>query len=123
MQALSPAHPARHVAVKGASQMLKTQVALNAMMAWIDKAPSNILALEPSLSLAKRLSSRITKNIEAVPALSKKIAAPRSRDSRNTLDTKEYPGGQILITTAGSAANLAEVPVKYGYAVNCRIGS
>lgn len=113
MQALSPAHPARRVAVKGASQMLKTQVALNAIMAWIDKAPSNILALEPSLNLAKRLSGRIDKNIKAV--LANKVAAPRSRDSRNTLDTKEFPGGQLLITTAGSAANLAEVPVKYGY--------
>ncbi|MCK6435982.1 phage terminase large subunit family protein [Rivihabitans pingtungensis] len=115
MRSLSPDHPARRVVVMGASQMLKTQVALNWFGALIHTAPSNILALEPSLNLAKRLSGRIGKTIDAVPVLRGKVAPPRSRDSRNTIDTKEFTGGTLMITTAGAAANLAEVSARYVY--------
>ncbi|WP_199102379.1 phage terminase large subunit family protein, partial [Aquitalea sp. ASV11] len=107
MRCLSPAHPCRRVVVMGASQMLKTQVALNWMGALIHMAPGNIMALEPTLHIAKRLSDRIEKNIACVPELRARVAEPRSRDSRNTMDTKQYPGGSLFITTAGSAANLA----------------
>lgn len=115
MRCLSPSHPCRRVVVMGASQMLKTQVFLNWMGALIHMAPGNILALEPSLNLAKRLSGRISKTIDAVPVLQGKVAAPRSRDSKNTIDTKEYAGGSLYITTAGSAANLAEIAARYLY--------
>ncbi|MCG8991807.1 phage terminase large subunit family protein [Laribacter hongkongensis] len=115
MRVLSPGHPCRRVVVMGASQMLKTQVFLNWMGAVIHMAPGNMLALEPSLNLAKRLSSRIEKTISAVEPLQQKVAPARSRDSKNTVDTKEFSGGTIYITTAGSAANLAEVPARYLY--------
>ena len=51
MRCLSPAHPCRRVVVMGASQMLKTQVALNWMGALIHMAPGNIMALEDKDSL------------------------------------------------------------------------
>ncbi|NHR08079.1 phage terminase large subunit family protein [Chromobacterium haemolyticum] len=115
LRKLSPEDPCRRVVVMGASQMLKTQVALNWMCSLIHMAPGNILALEPSLSVAKRLSDRIEKNIDCVPELRAKVPPARSRDSRNTMDTKQFPGGSLFITTAGSAANLAEVSVRYLY--------
>ena len=99
MRCLSPAHPCRRVVVMGASQLLKTQVALNWMGASIHLAPGNMLALEPSLSLAKRLSGRIGKTISEVPVLRERVSAPRSRDSRNTLDTKEFNGGTLFINS------------------------
>lgn len=113
LQCLSPGHPATRVVVMAASQMLKTQVFINAALGWIDHAPANILALEPTDKLAKRLSSRVGKAIEACDAVKEKVAKPRSRDSRNTMDTKEFDGGTLYITTAGAAANLAEVPARY----------
>ena len=115
MRALSPEHPCKRVVVMGASQMLKTQVFLNWMGGVIHMAPANMLALQPSLGLAKRLSSRIGKTIDAVPVLRDKVATPRSRDSRNTVDTKEFSGGTLYITTAGSTANLAEIAARYLY--------
>ena len=54
-------HPARRVVVKGASQMLKTQVALCWLMASAHRAPANMLVLEPTTDLAKRLSARVQK--------------------------------------------------------------
>ncbi len=115
MRCLSPLHPCRRVVVMGASQLLKTQVGLNWIGASIHQAPANILALLPTLSISKRVSARISETIKSVPELRARVAEPRSRDSRNTVDTKEFDGGTLYITTAGSASNLAEIPARYVY--------
>lgn len=115
MRALSPASPYRRVVVMGASQMLKTQVALNWIGASIHQAPGNILALFPTEKLVKRVSHRLGETIKAVPVLNERVAAPRSRDSRNTLDTKEFDGGTIYLATARSASNLSEISCRYVY--------
>lgn len=115
MRALSPSHPCRRVVVMGPSQLLKTQVAMNWIGACIHQAPGNILTLLPTLPLAKRVSSRLADTIKLVPELRERVAEPRSRDARNTTDTKEFIGGALYITTAGSASNLAEIPARYVY--------
>ena len=115
MRCLSPAHPCKRVVTMVASQLMKTQIALNWIGGLIHMVPSNILTLLPSLSLAKRVSSRIGKTIKATPVLRERVAATRSRDSRNTMDTKEFEGGSLYVTTAGSAANLAELSARYIY--------
>ena len=115
MRCLSPGHPAKRVVTKVASQMMKTQIALNWIGSIIHQAPANILTLLPSLGLAKRVSGRIDKTIKVTPVLRDRVAQSRSRDSRNTLDTKEFEGGTLYATTAGSAANLAEVSARYVY--------
>ncbi|WNN38481.1 phage terminase large subunit family protein [Pseudomonas inefficax] len=115
MRCLSPAHPCKRVVTKVASQLMKTQIALNWIGALIHMAPSNILTLLPSLALAKRVSSRIGKTIDATPELKERVATSRSRDARNTMDTKEFQGGTLYATTAGSAANLSELSARYIY--------
>lgn len=115
MQVLSPGHPCTRVVVMAASQMLKTQTAMNWLMASVDAAPANILALMPSGDLAARLSARINKTINATPRVTELFAKPRTREGKNTDSTKEFRGGTLHIATAGSAANLAEIPARYGY--------
>ncbi|HAL68767.1 MAG TPA: terminase [Pseudomonas sp.] len=115
MRCLSPAHPCKRVVTMVASQLMKTQIALNWIGALIHMSPSNILTLLPSLALAKRVSARIGKTIAATPELRARVAASRSRDARNTMDTKEFEGGTLYATTAGSASNLAELAAKYIY--------
>ncbi|SDJ60893.1 phage terminase large subunit family protein [Pseudomonas indica] len=115
MRCLSPLDPHKRVVTMVASQMMKTQIALNWIGGCIHMAPANILALLPSEKLARRVSSRIDKTIKVVPELYERVAKPRSRDSRNTLDTKEFEGGTLYCTTAGSAANLAELSARYVY--------
>ena len=112
MRALSDNHPCKRVVVKGASQMLKTQVGLNWFACSVHQSPSNFLWILPTGKLQKRTSTRISKTIEAVPELKERVAAPRARDSVNTMDTKEYIGGALTIVTAGAAANLSEVPAR-----------
>ena len=115
MRVLSPSHPSTRVVVMGASQLLKTQSAMNWIMASVDGAAANVLALMPTLDLARRLSSRINNTIKATPRVRHLFAEPRSRHGKNTDDTKTFRGGTIYISTAGSAANLAEIPARYGY--------
>ncbi|MDP4300358.1 phage terminase large subunit family protein [Leptothrix discophora] len=113
LQVLSPVDPTARVVARVASQMLKTQVFICAALGWIDTAPANIIALEPTDGLAKRLSARFAKAADACEPVRAKLAAPRSRDKRNTIDAKEFDGGTLYITTAGSDANLAEIPARY----------
>lgn len=115
LQVLSPGHPCKRVVTRAASQMLKTQTAINWLLASIHQAPANILALEPNDTLAKRLSARFKKSIADIPEVRAAVAQPRSRDSRNTMDTMEFKGGALHVLTSGSAANLAEITVRYLY--------
>lgn len=115
MRCMSPGHPAKRVVTMVASQLMKTQIALNWIGGCIHMAPANILMLLPSLGLSKRVSGRVGKTIGAVKVLRERVASSRSRDARNTIDTKEFDGGTLYITTAGSAANLAELSARYIY--------
>ena len=113
MRALSPASPTRRVVVMGASQLLKTQTMMNFLMAVADQAPSNALVLMPNGFLAERLALRIDNTIKSTPRVAGRFAKPRSREGKNTNTTKTFRGGTLYIATAGSAANLAEIPARY----------
>ena len=115
LRCLSPGHPARRVVIKGASQMLKTQVGMNFLAGMAHKRPANMLVLEPTTPLAKRLSARVAKTIRDVPELGAIFAKARSRDSRNSTFTKSFEGGDMHIATFGSAANLRELSAPYVY--------
>lgn len=113
MRCLSADHPCKEVAVMVASQMFKTQIGLNWLSSTIHQSPSNFIWLMPTGGLQKRISGRIDKTIKAVPVLRDLVAKPNSRDAKNNQDTKEYMGGTLFIFTAGSAANISEVPARY----------
>lgn len=113
MQWLSAQHPCKRVVLMGASQMLKTQVALNWFGSCVHQAPSNFLWIVPTGTLVKRASGRIDKTIRAIPVLEKRVAGKRSRDASNNLTTKEFTGGTLHVLTAGAAANLSEVSARY----------
>lgn len=112
MRWLSDDHPCKRVALMGASQMLKTQVGLNWLMATIHQSPSNFLWLVPTGKLHKRAAARIDKTIAAIPQVRERVAKPHSRDSNNNNDIKEYSGGALYLATAGAAANLSELSVR-----------
>lgn len=113
-QVLSPGHPCKRVVAKVASQMFKTQTAINWIGACIHRAPANILALQPTDGLAKRFSARVSQAIRNVRVLRECVSEQKSRDKRNTTQAKDFKGDATLyINTAGAAANLAEITVRY----------
>jgi phage terminase large subunit GpA-like protein len=113
MRWLSASHPCKRVVVKGASQMLKTQVALNFLGERVHQRPKNFLWLVPTGKLHKRAVARIDKVIRAVDVLRERFAKPTSRGAKNNNDIKEYPGGALYLATAGAAANLSELSATY----------
>ena len=112
MRCLSDNHPCHTVVAKVASQMFKTQICLNWFGSTVHQSPSNFLWLMPTGKLHKRIAGRIDKTIKAVDVLCERVAKPSSRVATNNQDTKEYIGGTLFIATAGSAANLSEVPAR-----------
>jgi phage terminase large subunit GpA-like protein len=95
-----------------ASQMMKTQIALNWICCSIDQSPYNFIYMMPTGNLQERISTRIQEVFDEVPNMIGKVAKKNSRDSKNTIKLKEFIGGKLYIETAGAAANLKEVSAR-----------
>ena len=114
MDALSPRLAYQRVVFMKGSQQGATEAAANWIGYVIHHAPGPMLAVQPSVELAKRFSQqRIDPLIEESPALREKVAPARSRDSGNTVLSKEFPGGILVMTGANSAVGLRSMPVRY----------
>lgn len=116
LDSLSPSSPVQRVVWQAGAQVAKTQSGLNWLGSIVDMWPGPTLLVTPTLELSKKMSKqRIGPMIESTPALKKKIAESRSRDSGNTLFEKEFPGGMLILTGANSAAGLRSMPIRFLY--------
>ena len=101
------------VLMKGA-QIGGTECGQNWIGYIIDQAPGPMLVVQPTVELAKRFSKqRLAPLIDSSPCLNTKVKPARSRDSGNTLFSKEFPGGVLMLTGANSAVGLRSMPVRY----------
>jgi len=83
----------------------------------IHHAPGPVMVCQPTVDMAKRLSKqRLSDMIEQSPALKELIGDARSRDSSNTMLSKEFPGGVMILTGANSATGLRSAPCRYVFA-------
>jgi len=70
--------------------------------------------VQPTVELAKRNSrQRIDPLIEESAALRDKVKPARSRDAGNTMLSKEFAGGILIMTGANSAVGLRSTPARY----------
>ena len=113
MDALSPSDPARRVVFMKSAQVGATEAGNNWLGFCIHRAPGPFLLVQPTTELAKRLSQqRVDPLIEESPALRDLVAPSRARDSGNTVLSKRFPGGVLLITGANSAVGLRSMPAR-----------
>ena len=114
MDALSPSHPARRVVVMKSAQVGFTEGG-NCWIGYvIHHAPGPMLAVQPTVELAKRFSrQRIEPLIVESPALRERVKPSRARDAGNTVLSKEFPAGLLIITGANSAVGLRSMPARY----------
>jgi len=76
--------------------------------------PAPTLAVQPTVELAKRFSrQRIDILLEETPALRDRVAPARARDSGNTMLSKEFPGGILVLTGANSAVGLRSITARF----------
>jgi phage terminase large subunit GpA-like protein len=114
MDCLSSTSAVQRVVMMFAAQTGKTEAGANWLGYVIDHAPGPMLMVQPTVDMAKRLSKqRLESLINDTPVLSEKIAPARSRDSGNTMFSKEFPGGMMILTGANSATGLRSTPCRY----------
>ena len=114
MDALSPSHPARRVVLMKSAQVGVTEGGNNWIGYVIHHAPGPMLAVQPTVELAKRFSrQRIEPLIAESPALRERVKPSRARDAGNTVLSKEFPAGLLVITGANSAVGLRSMPARY----------
>ena len=107
MDCLSSESPVQRVVMMFAAQTGKTEAGSNWLGYVIDHAPGPMLCVQPTIEMAKRLSKqRLESMITETPVLAAKIAPARSRDSGNTMFSKEFSGGIMLMAGANSATGL-----------------
>ena len=114
MDALSPSHPAQRISFMKAAQVGATEAGNNWIGFVIHQAPGPMLAVQPTVELAKRNSrQRIDPLIDESPDLRERVKPARSRDAGNTMLSKEFAGGILIMTGANSAVGLRSTPARY----------
>ena len=95
------------------SQVGATELLLNVLGYHINQDPCPIMCLQPTIEMGRAFSKdRLAPMLSASPALKDAVKEPRSRDSENTVLHKKFPGGNLTITGANSAASLASRPIR-----------
>lgn len=101
------------VVVMSSAQVGKTEIINNVIGFHIHQDPAPILLVQPTIEMAETWSKdRLAPMLRDTPALKGLVKDPRSRDSGNTLRQKQFPGGQIAMAGANSAASLSSRPVR-----------
>jgi phage terminase large subunit GpA-like protein len=114
MDCLSPSSHWQRVALMKGAQIGGTECG-NCWIGYVvHQAPGPMMAVAPTVELAKRNSKqRIDPLIEESEVLRELVKEHRSRDSGNTVLSKEFPGGVLILTGANSAVGLRSMPARY----------
>lgn len=102
------------VVVKSSAQIGKSEVLLNVVGRFAQLDPCSIMIIQPTLELAQDFSkSRLAKMIadtkSITPLFYEKL---KSRDANQTILSKFFTGGRVVLTGANSPANLASRPIR-----------
>lgn len=112
MDAVSDANVHTVVTMKGA-QVGYTAILGNALGYFAHQDPASVLMVQPTVEMSEAWSKeRFAPMIRDTPALTKLFTDPTSRDSKNTLRMKQYPGGFVAIIGANAPAGLASRPIR-----------
>lgn len=114
MDQLSPHAPTQRVVFMKGAQVGGTEAGNNWIGYVIHMTPGPMMAVAPTVEMAKRNSKqRIDPLLEDSKELKARVKAARSRDSGNTVLSKEFPGGVLIMTGANSAVGLRSMPARY----------
>lgn len=113
MDDLSATSMVEKIVFVAGAQVGKTEAGNNWIGYVIDMSPGPMLAVQPTVDIAKRFSKqRLQPLIDESPRLREKVRPSRERDSGNTLTSKEFVGGLLLLAGANSSAGLRSMPIR-----------
>lgn len=101
------------VVVMSCSQIGKSDIMNNVIGRYAHLAPAPIMMIQPTIELAQDYSkSRISPMLRDTKVLSNIFREAKSRDGGNTILSKLFPGGRLIMGGANSPAGLASRPIK-----------
>lgn len=101
------------VVIMSAIQIGKTEFLLNMVAYFIDVEPSPMMYVLPQLDMCKDFSkTRISTMLRDTPCLKNKIAEDKSRDGKNNIMMKMFPGGYLKLAGSNSEASLRSAPLR-----------
>lgn len=101
------------VVVKSCSQVGKSDMMNNVIGRFAHLDPCAIMMIQPTIEMAQDYSkTRIAPMIRDTKALSNLFFDVKSRDSNNTILSKLFPGGRLIMCGANSPAGLASRPIR-----------
>lgn len=114
MDTLSPSSPVQEISVMKGTQLGFTEVANNWFCYVADCCPGPMMMIMPTLEIAKAHSQqKLTPTIEETPRLKGKIRDNRSRDSGNTILSKDFPGGALFLGGSNSASAFRSKSIRF----------
>jgi phage terminase large subunit GpA-like protein len=109
---LSASSPVEEVDLMFGTQLGKTETGNNWTGYTIHVDPAPMMVVQPTQKVGKKwVKQRFKPMRDEMPVLRNLIRDARSRDSGNTADMKEFPGGMLLIAGANSASDLRSSPI------------
>lgn len=110
------------VVVKSAAQIGKSDIMNNVIGRFAHLDPASIMMIQPTIDMAQDYSkSRIAPMIRDTPVLSQifynvkskqDTQTAKTRDGNNTILSKIFPGGRLIMCGANSPAGLASRPIR-----------
>ena len=111
---LAVTEPGVHtITVMMCTQLMKTAFIENVFGYYAHLDPCPILLVQPKEEAAEQFSrERITPLVRVTPVLREIVGTSKSRNAKESLLYKSFPGGFLALAGAGSADNLARRPVR-----------
>lgn len=100
-----------------AAQVGKTECLLNVLGRYVSLDPCNILLIQPTLEMAAdiskdRLANMITDTKSLTPLFFGEEKLAKTRSSAQTILSKTFQGGRLVLAGANSATGLASRPIR-----------
>ncbi len=104
----------RRIVMVASSQVGKSEFELNCIGYIIHQDPGHIIYIHPDIDDAKKFSQvRVGPMINYCGVLRARVSKAKSRDSGNTLLSKSFPGGMLIMCGTNVPADLASTPCRY----------
>ena len=101
------------VVVKSSSQIGKSDMMNNVIGRFAHLDPCAIMMIQPTIDMAQDYSkTRIAPMIRDTKVLNNLFYDVKSRDANNTILSKVFPGGRLIMCGANSPAGLASRPIR-----------
>lgn len=114
MDALSLTSQVQRVVLKFAAQIAKTEIALNFIGYIMEHDPAPALVVLPTEQVRDRwVVQRLDPMLNDSPSLAAIFGQKRQKDTANTKEMKNFPGGILVCGGANSPASLASMPIQY----------